>query len=188
MPLQSRTLSRPRDRFRFAAGSLENDTDILVAVRAQLPVERERAVGGRRVLHVDAHEVPARGRVEHDVLEVLAAEVEIELEAEPGELDRDVRVETFPSIRASASWYWPAIARASAAFVISSPSTSTVASLPFAFSRRTTRMASSSEGPAMYGDESRRTIGFGTTGRSRAIALSRRLTGCAERVATASCC
>ena len=53
----------------------------------------------------------------------------------------------------------------------SSPSTSTVASLPSAFSRRTTRTASSSVGPAMYGAASRRTIRLGTAGRTRATAV-----------------
>ncbi len=53
------------------------------------------------------------------------------------------------SIRASRSWYWPAIARASSALVISSPSTSTVASFPCPFSSPTTRAASSIVEPAM---------------------------------------
>src|SRR4051812_10950080 len=68
------------------------------------------------------------------------------------------------------------MARASSALAISSPSTSTVASFPFAFKRATTRIASSRDGPAMYRDESRRTTGFGTAGRSRTIARSRRAT------------
>ena len=60
---------------------------------AQLAVQRERAVGRRRVLHVDPHE-PAAGRgIDDDRLEVLAAEVVVELEPERRELDRDVRVE-----------------------------------------------------------------------------------------------
>ena len=46
----------------------------------------------------------ARG-VGDDRLEVRAAELVVELEPEPGELDRDVRVEAArSSIRASTSW------------------------------------------------------------------------------------
>src|SRR5436190_15796096 len=52
-----------------------------------------------------------------------------------------------------------------------------VASLPSAFRRRTTPTASSSVGPAMYGDASLRTSRLGTAGRTRAIAWSRSATG-----------
>src|SRR5205085_12065059 len=46
-----------------------------------------------RVLHVDPDEVVARGRVADDLLEVLAAEVVVELEPERRELHAHVRVE-----------------------------------------------------------------------------------------------
>ena len=49
---------------------------------AQLAVAAERVVGRRRVLHVDADEAATRRGVGDDRLEVLAAEVEIELEPE----------------------------------------------------------------------------------------------------------
>ena len=81
------------------------------------------------------------------------------------------------STRASTRWYARAISCASPSFVISSPRTSIVASLPSPFKRRTTAIASSSVGPAMYGDASARTSGFGTAGRTRAIARSRSATG-----------
>ena len=78
----------------------------VVPALAQLAIEGERVVGGRRVLHVDAHEVAARRGVDDDRLEVLAAEVEVELEPERRQLDRDVRVEALLVDRARAtSWY-----------------------------------------------------------------------------------
>ena len=80
---------------RAAQVRLEDDTRVRASRLAQLAVELQRAVGGGRVLHVDAHEVAARGGVADDGLEVLAAQVEIELEPETGQLHRDVRVEPF---------------------------------------------------------------------------------------------
>ena len=73
---------------------LEDDADVLVALGAERPVELERSVGGRRVLHVDPHEVPARGCVSDDSLEALTTELEIELEPEPRQLHRHIRLET----------------------------------------------------------------------------------------------
>ena len=72
---------------------LQDDTDVLATVGAHRPEELESAVGGRRILHVDPHEVPARGCVDDDSLEVLAAELEVELETKPRELHRHVGVE-----------------------------------------------------------------------------------------------
>ena len=94
MPLQMPDVVEPGNVVeRSPQVRLQHDADVLVALVAQLAVQRERAVGRRRVLHVDAHEAAARGGVDDDRLEVLAAEVEVELEPERGELDRDVRVE-----------------------------------------------------------------------------------------------
>src|SRR6266545_1131361 len=61
----------------------------------------------------------------------------------------------------------------SSSFVISSPSTSIVASLRCALCTRTVAVASLRRSPAMYRCEIRRTTGRGTAGRSRTIALSR---------------
>ena len=81
----------------FVEGSpqirLQHDAQVVVALVAQPAIEGERAIGGGRVLHVDAHEPLARGGVDDDGLEVLVAEIRVQLEAERGELDRDVRVE-----------------------------------------------------------------------------------------------
>src|SRR3954452_20420894 len=66
--------------------------------------------------------------------------------------------------------------RASARSLVSSPSTSNVASFESAFCSRTTRTASSSSAPAMYRDESWRTTGRGTAGSSWTIARSSRAT------------
>jgi hypothetical protein len=72
---------------------LEDDAEVVVTGLAELAVEPQRVVGAARVLHVDAHEVPARGGVADDALEVRAADVVVELEPERGQLDADVRVE-----------------------------------------------------------------------------------------------
>ena len=72
---------------------LEHDADVVEPRLAQLPVEPQRVVGRRRVLHVDPHEVAALGGVTNDGLEVPPAELVAELEPEPSELHRDVRVE-----------------------------------------------------------------------------------------------
>ena len=78
---------------RPAQVGLEDDADVLVAGLAQLAVEAERVVGAARVLHVDADEVPAPGRVADDALEVGAAELVAELQPERGQLHAHVRVE-----------------------------------------------------------------------------------------------
>ena len=72
---------------------LQDDTDVLVPVFAELAIEPERVVRRRRVLHVDPDEVAVAGRGAHDFEEVLAAEVVREPEAERGQLDADVGVE-----------------------------------------------------------------------------------------------
>ena len=60
---------------------------------AELAVHRERGVGRRRVLHVDADEVVPHARAVHELLQVTLAEVEVEHEPERRRLDADVRVE-----------------------------------------------------------------------------------------------
>ena len=72
---------------------LQDDADVLVPGIAEPAVERERVVDARRVLHVDPDEGAARRSVAHDALEQRPAELEVELQPEPGELDGDVRVE-----------------------------------------------------------------------------------------------
>ena len=79
-------------------------------------------------------------------------------------------------IAASASRYARAIASASSGRAISSPSTSTVARMPSALSDATTRRASASVEPAMYGDATRRTTDRGTAGSTRTTARSNNLT------------
>jgi hypothetical protein len=79
--------SRPAQR------GLEDDPDAVVSGVAKRAIEVERLVGRARVLHVDADEVAARGRVLDDRDEVRPAELVAEVETETGELDTDVRVE-----------------------------------------------------------------------------------------------
>ena len=78
---------------RAAQVGLQHHAQVLVPRLAQLPVQAQRVVRRRRVLHVDPDEVPVRRGVPDDVLEVLAAEVVREVEPERGELHADVRVE-----------------------------------------------------------------------------------------------
>ena len=63
---------------------------------AQLAEEPQGLVGRRRVLHVDPHEAVRRLRGRDHRLDVALAEVVAELQAEPGRLDADVRVEVVP--------------------------------------------------------------------------------------------
>src|SRR5207249_2335850 len=63
---------------------LEHNAEILVPGAVEIAVEIERAIGGRRVLHVDADEVPPGGSVHDDRLQVVATEVGVELEAAAG--------------------------------------------------------------------------------------------------------
>jgi hypothetical protein len=98
----------------------------------QLAVQGERAVGRRRILHVDPHESAARVRIVHDRLGDLAAQDRIEVEPEAGQLDRDPGLEAF--------------GRQASKDVVIQP----CGRAPFALRRRTTRSASSIEGPAMY--------------------------------------
>ena len=107
----------------------------------------------RRVLHVDPDEVAALRRVPHDPLEIGLAELVREVQAEPGELDADVRVELLPSIASKTSWYARTMPSASRRLLISSPSTSIVAIFPWAFSSLTTRTTSGMAVPAMYRSE-----------------------------------
>src|SRR5947209_1354594 len=67
--------------FRFSASPMSRSSC--------LAIETQRRVGGRRVLHVDAHEASLREHLEH----VFPAQLVRELEAERGELDADVRVQ-----------------------------------------------------------------------------------------------
>ncbi len=116
---------------------------------AQLAVELQRASVVDESSMSIRTKLAAGPRVGDDRLEVLAAEIEVELEPEPGQLDRDVRVEALAVDPREHVVVWPAISRASSGLVTSSPRTSTVASFPSPFSSRTTRTASSSVGPAM---------------------------------------
>ena len=61
---------------------LEDDADVVVSRAAHLAVQRERVVGARRILHVDAHEASAGGGVGDRIRQQRAAEREIDLEAE----------------------------------------------------------------------------------------------------------
>ncbi len=72
---------------------LHDDAEILVPELAQVAVQAEGAGRRRRVLHVDSDETLPRPGVFDDGLEVLATQVEVEVEPERGQLDRDVRVE-----------------------------------------------------------------------------------------------
>ena len=77
-------------RLRYACS---DDADVVVPASAERAVERERVVDARGVLHVDADERAAGRRVLHEGVEQLVAQLEVELQAEPGELDGDIRVE-----------------------------------------------------------------------------------------------
>ncbi len=82
---------------------LEDRADARVAFVAELPVEAQRVVRRRRVLHVDPDEPVRRlGGGEH-AFDVPLAEVVVELQPEPGRLDADVRVETVPLERVQRS-------------------------------------------------------------------------------------
>src|SRR5919106_525599 len=72
---------------------LQDDADVVETLLAQLPVDGEGVRGRARVLHVDTHEVVPLGGAADDAREVVAAEVAIELESEPGELAAHVRAE-----------------------------------------------------------------------------------------------
>ena len=98
MPLHSRTLgdqvAQVGDvRERALEIRLQHDPHVLEALAAERPVERERVVDAGRVLHVDSHEHTACARVADERLEQGTAQVEVDLQAEPGQLDRDVGVE-----------------------------------------------------------------------------------------------
>ena len=69
---------------------LEHGADVLVALLAQAPVDTERCVDERRLLHVEAHEVPEPRCVRHQLADVRACELLVESETEVGELQRDV--------------------------------------------------------------------------------------------------
>jgi hypothetical protein len=73
--------------------SLHDHPEILVPELAKVAVQPEGTGGRRRVLHVDSDEALTLLGVSDDRLEVLAAQAEIEVEPERGQLDRDVRVE-----------------------------------------------------------------------------------------------
>src|SRR5207237_946684 len=78
---------------------LQDDAEVLVAGLAELAIKAQRVVGRRGVLHVDANKVaPARRLADHR-LEVLAAEVVVELQPERGQLHAHVRVEPLPPDR-----------------------------------------------------------------------------------------
>ena len=128
---------------------LQDDADVLVPRRAQLTVDPQRVVGGRRVLHVDAHEVLALRSVAHDGLEILVEELVAEVQAERGQLHADVRVELLAREGVDRLPVGRGDRAGLVRIAISSPRTSSVASFPAAFSSRTTRSASSSSSPAM---------------------------------------
>jgi hypothetical protein len=72
---------------------LQHDADVVAPGLAELAVDAQRVVGTARVLHVDPHEDPARGRVGHDRRDERAAQVEIDLQPERGQLHGHVRVQ-----------------------------------------------------------------------------------------------
>ena len=78
---------------------LQHDPDALEPLGAKLPVDGERGVGRRGVLHVDPDEVAALLGAADDPGDVLAGEVPVEAEAEPRRLDADVRVEPLAADR-----------------------------------------------------------------------------------------
>src|SRR5581483_83305 len=55
---------------------LQHDADVVVPRLAQLAVQAQRRVGGRRILHVDAYEAPLREHLEHVLLAQLVRELE----------------------------------------------------------------------------------------------------------------
>ena len=146
-PLADAHVVESRDvRERAPQVCLQHDADVLVTVRAQLAIELQGAVGRRRVLHVDAHEVPARRGVARERLQVLPDKLLVELEPEARQLDGDVRIEALlvdPREHERDHLAHVADADDLALQAI------LLASFPFAFSLRTTRIASSSVGPAM---------------------------------------
>ena len=71
---------------------LQHDADVVV-VAAERLVDVDGAIGVRRVLHVDAHEVAERLRVLDHEARVAGREVRRQVEAERRQLDRHVRVE-----------------------------------------------------------------------------------------------
>ena len=75
---------------------LEDRADAAVTLVAQLAEEPQRLVGRGRVLHVDPHEAVRRLGGRDHRLDVALAELVAELQAEPGRLDADVRVEVVP--------------------------------------------------------------------------------------------
>src|SRR5215207_5638039 len=72
---------------------LEDDAEVVETFLAQLSIHPQGVARTARVLHVDAHEVAALGRVPDDGLEIPLAHVVAEFQAEPGQLDAHVRVE-----------------------------------------------------------------------------------------------
>ena len=92
-PLAKRTFSAPATssivRRRYAWTMIPRFS----ARARQLAVQLKRAIGRRRVLHVDPHEARPRLRVGDERLEIVAAQIEVDVEAERSQLDRDVRVE-----------------------------------------------------------------------------------------------
>ena len=69
---------------------LQDGADVLVARLAQVPVDAERCVDERRLLHVEPHEVPEPGGVSDQLADVGARELLVEGKPEMGELERDV--------------------------------------------------------------------------------------------------
>src|SRR5262249_275427 len=119
-----------------------------VALVAQLAVQAQGVVRGRRVFHVDADEVPTRRRVLDDRAQVVAAELVAELQPESRHLDAHAGVETAALDVCEYVELGPD-PPASRLFRISSPRTSMVAAFPSACRRRTVSRASLSSGPAM---------------------------------------
>ena len=120
----------------------------------------------RRVLHVDPHEGAAAAGIAHEALEQRAAEVEVDLQPEPGQLDGDVRVEPVGGDRGQHVTVGGGDRlRLRGAVDLLAEHVDRRPLLPSAFRATTVRRASSSVGPAMYGAETRRTTERGTVGK-----------------------
>ena len=95
---------------------LQHGADVVVTRLAQPAVDAERRVDDARLLHVDPDEAAEPLRDLDDPLDVRVRDLLVELEAEMGQLERDVRTAASPRARRSSTRpYSSATASASAA-------------------------------------------------------------------------